>query len=146
MVSPCNKEAFEFVKNYDSSNETLPKNFAISAPKLAGKSYLANIWCKKVGAEFLNLADLKNINLIKKEISDRYFRNSVFNTVCGIFVISAFSRRQSMREKKPLSVVIRRNYLMSISLLFIYIHIWWWRQYPRSISSSTTRRSPRICY
>ena len=65
VVSPCNKAAFEFVKNYDSSNEILPKNFAIRAPKLAGKSYLAHIWCKKVGAEFLNLADLKNINLIK---------------------------------------------------------------------------------
>ncbi len=65
VVSLCNKAAFEFVQNYDSGSETSPKIFAISAPKLAGKSYLANIWYKKVGAEFLNLSDLKNVNLIK---------------------------------------------------------------------------------
>ncbi|MES2677761.1 MAG: DnaA/Hda family protein [Pseudomonadota bacterium] len=65
VVSPCNEAAFEFIQNYDLQNESAPKTFAILAPKLAGKSYLANIWSKKVEAEFLHLTDLKNVNLIK---------------------------------------------------------------------------------
>jgi len=65
VVSTCNRLPWQFIKNYDPSNELLPKIFAISAPKLAGKSYLANIWCKKVEAEFLFLEDLKKANLVQ---------------------------------------------------------------------------------
>lgn len=65
LVSACNQAAFEFVQNYNSNNEILPKIFAITAPKLAGKSYLANIWQKKMDAEFLDLKELANINLIR---------------------------------------------------------------------------------
>ncbi len=64
IVSACNQAAFEFVQSYNSNDENLPKIFAIRAPKLAGKSYLANIWQKRTGAEFLNLKELENTNLI----------------------------------------------------------------------------------
>ena len=65
IVSACNKAAFNFVTNYNPEDEALPKIFAIYAPKLAGKSYLANIWRQKLKAEFLDLEDLENANLIK---------------------------------------------------------------------------------
>lgn len=65
IVSKANKSAFDFVKNYDPENIKLPRIFAIIGPELSGKTYLANIWKKKFGAEILNLADLKNANLIK---------------------------------------------------------------------------------
>jgi hypothetical protein len=67
----------------------------------------------------LTIKDQKNLNLIKKEISDKYFRNSVFNTFMGIMVILAFSRNQAASEKKPLALIIKKNYFLSISLLFI---------------------------
>ena len=65
LVSACNQAAFEFVQNYNTKNEIIPTIFAITAPKLAGKSYLANIWQKKMDAEFLDLKELANINLIR---------------------------------------------------------------------------------
>ncbi len=65
IVSTCNQSAFEFISNYDINNKTLPKIFAIKAPKLAGKSYLANIWQRKNDAEFLNLKELTSTNLIR---------------------------------------------------------------------------------
>jgi chromosomal replication initiation ATPase DnaA len=66
LVSGCNESAFDFVVNYDPDNQSSPKIFAIKAPKFAGKSYLANIWSKTHKAEFLDLRDLENINLIKR--------------------------------------------------------------------------------
>ncbi len=65
VVSKCNESAIEFVKNYNPQNETLPKIFAVVAPKLSGKTYLANIWRQNFDAEFLNLGELGNINLVK---------------------------------------------------------------------------------
>ena len=65
IVSNCNQVAFEFIKNYRLDNENLPRIFAIIAPELAGKTYLANIWQKELSAEFLNLKDLEDINLVK---------------------------------------------------------------------------------
>ncbi len=64
IVSACNQMAFEFVSNYDCDCQTTPKIFAITSPKLAGKTYLANIWQKKIDAEFLNLKELEHTNLI----------------------------------------------------------------------------------
>lgn len=63
ITSSCNNAAFAFVKNYNPNNKTTPKIFAIIAPKFAGKTYLANIWQKKMGAEFLDLTELKTANL-----------------------------------------------------------------------------------
>jgi len=65
IVSSCNQSAFGFVQNYNTNNETLPKIFSITAPKFAGKSYLANIWQRKMNAEFLNLKELETTNLIR---------------------------------------------------------------------------------
>jgi chromosomal replication initiation ATPase DnaA len=66
LKSDCNKSAFDFVANYDPNNPSFPKIFAIKAPKLAGKSHLTNIWSKAHKAEFLDLKDLEDTNLIKK--------------------------------------------------------------------------------
>lgn len=63
ITSSCNDAVFSFVSNYNPNNKTTPKIFAISAPKSAGKTYLACIWQKKMGAEFLDLTGLKNANL-----------------------------------------------------------------------------------
>ncbi|MFT6105932.1 MAG: chromosomal replication initiation ATPase DnaA [Rickettsiales bacterium] len=65
LKSDCNKSAFDFVVNFDPKNQSFPEIFAIKAPKFAGKSHLANIWGKKHKAEFLDLKDLENTNLIK---------------------------------------------------------------------------------
>jgi len=65
IVSSCNQSTFDFIKNYNLDDKNLPKVFAIIAPKLAGKTYLANIWQKKLSAEFLNLGYLEDINLVK---------------------------------------------------------------------------------
>ena len=65
VVSACNDEAFKFIKNYNPSDKNLPNIFAILAPQLGGKTYLANIWQKNFNAEFLNLEELENVNLIK---------------------------------------------------------------------------------
>ena len=65
IVSSSNQVAFDFIKNYNLDDDNLPKIFSIVAPELAGKTYLANIWQKKLSAEFLNLSDLEDINLVK---------------------------------------------------------------------------------
>jgi chromosomal replication initiation ATPase DnaA len=73
IVSACNQAAFEFVQNYNSNDENLPKIFAVRAPKLAGKTYLANIWQRKLDAEFLNLKELENTNLIRLIRAKRFY-------------------------------------------------------------------------
>ncbi len=73
IVSSCNQGVFEFVQNYDLSNENLPKIFAVVAPKFAGKTYLANIWQRKTDAEFLNLKELESTNLIRLIRAKRFY-------------------------------------------------------------------------
>ncbi|MCE3255794.1 MAG: hda [Rickettsiaceae bacterium] len=65
VVSSCNHEAFQLIQNYRIGDENLPKIFAICAPKFGGKTYLANIWKKKTEAEFLDLKELENTNLVR---------------------------------------------------------------------------------
>jgi chromosomal replication initiation ATPase DnaA len=65
LISSCNKAAFDFVQNFNISNQELPKIFAIKAPKFSGKTYLSKIWAKNNNAEFLHLDDLEKVNLIK---------------------------------------------------------------------------------
>lgn len=70
IVSSANQLAFEFVENY---NQKLPKIFAIFAPKLGGKTYLANIWQKKFNGEFLDLKKLENTNLVKLIEQEKFY-------------------------------------------------------------------------
>ena len=64
VVSKRNQGAFKFVKNYNPSDGNSPRIFVVVAPQLGGKTYLANIWQKKVRAEFLDLKKLSSINLV----------------------------------------------------------------------------------
>lgn len=73
IVSSANKLAFEFIVNYSPENPKLPKIFAIFAPNLSGKTYLAHIWQKKFSAEFLDLSKLKNTNLVKLIKNDGFY-------------------------------------------------------------------------
>lgn len=72
IISSANHYAFNFISNYNPGQQNLPKIFTLLAPKSAGKTYLANIWQKKFNAEFLNLGDLENTDLIKF-IKDKKF-------------------------------------------------------------------------
>ncbi len=65
IVSSCNQTAFDFIKKYHLKDKNLPKIFAILAPKLGGKTYLAKIWQRKFAAEFLCLEELENVNLFE---------------------------------------------------------------------------------
>jgi chromosomal replication initiation ATPase DnaA len=65
IVSSSNQFVFNFIRNYNIDDTALPKIFAIIAPELAGKTYLSNIWQKKLSAEFLDLDDLIDTNLVK---------------------------------------------------------------------------------
>jgi len=67
----------------------------------------------------LTLKDKKNISLIKKEIEDKYFRNSVINTCLGLFVIISICRRQAFKEKTNLAQVVKKHYFLAVSSLFM---------------------------
>jgi hypothetical protein len=67
----------------------------------------------------LTLKDKKNISLIKKEIEDKYFRNSFINTCLGLFVIISICRKQASKEKTNLAQVIKKHYFLAISSLFM---------------------------
>lgn len=67
----------------------------------------------------LTLKDKKNISLIKREIEDKYFRNSVINTCLGLFVIISICRRQAFKEKTNLAVVVKKHYFLAVSSLFM---------------------------
>jgi chromosomal replication initiation ATPase DnaA len=66
IVSSCNQAAFGFVEKFNPIDIKSPKIFAINGNKKSGKTYLANIWSQKFSAEFLNLDELENVNLIKR--------------------------------------------------------------------------------
>lgn len=98
-------------QNKQYTIDLLPRKFKLKA---------ANDIAKFINYHpLLTRKDQKNLNLIKKELADKYLRNSVFNTICGTLVIVTVNRRIATKEKKPLSVVIKKNFLLSISLLFI---------------------------
>ena len=65
IVSESNKQVFEFIQSYRIDHHNVPRIFAIVADKSSGKTYLANLWQKRMSAEFLNLEHLENTNLVK---------------------------------------------------------------------------------
>jgi chromosomal replication initiation ATPase DnaA len=73
IVSKANCSAFNFVSNYNIKNDRLPRIFCIIAPKMAGKTYLSYIWQKKFSAQFLNLKELAEANLMNKIKSDKFY-------------------------------------------------------------------------
>jgi hypothetical protein len=71
----------------------------------------------------LTLKDQKNLNLIKKELADKYFRNSVFNTICGTFVILTVNMKNSYERKKA-TFCCRKEKLPIVNFLIVLFHFY----------------------
>lgn len=64
LLSKENLSAFNFIVNYNSQKLDLPRIFSIFGKKFCGKTYLAKIWQRKLDAEFLDLKNIKNFEII----------------------------------------------------------------------------------
>ena len=61
LIFAENSKAFKFVSEFDKNNQNLPKIFAIFGDRASGKTHLAYIWQRKMGAEFLRIDNFDNI-------------------------------------------------------------------------------------
>jgi hypothetical protein len=63
--------------------------------------------------------DEKQLELAKRKVNDKYFKYSVMNTCIGFLVIMTYVRRAAKKDKLALSVVMRKNYFLTISLFLL---------------------------
>lgn len=63
LIFAENSKAFKFVSEFDKNNQNLPKIFAIFGDRASGKTHLAYIWQRKMGAEFLRIDNFDNIKI-----------------------------------------------------------------------------------
>lgn len=80
IVLPENKILFDFIRNYDISNDKLPKIFAISGPQSSGKTHLASIWKNRLGADLIKSSEIERLsieNFSKPTLNNAYVLEDV---------------------------------------------------------------------